>query len=165
MKTFLWILFCGASFFAADASAVVRVNFTPGNASAVILLQGISAGHPLDPDARTLFDLMAIPPTAAPGGQGKGLKTDAGDFNLSCVAREALPEDAICSFVVKKSDRAIVTREENRAEIVLTGFEAQKFYEGLAGAGSSERFHFVNRSGEILLDSTPNVTRFYFIRR
>ena len=148
-----------------EALALVRSNFTPGDASAVILLQGISAGQSLDPDARSLFDRIAMPASAAPGGEGKMIKTLAGDFTMSCVARNFLPEDALCSFVVKKTERSLVISEEERAEIVLVGEEAQRFHEGLSGPNSPGRFHFVNRSGEILLDSTPTVTRFYYIRR
>ena len=146
---------------ASTSEAVVRPIFST-DTRAVILLQGLSAGHPADPDARALYDQIAMPPKDVSGGQGKGIKTETGDFNLSCVARPGLPEDALCSFVVQRSERSRLSAREGRASIRVTGPEARSFYSLLAGSEASAPFRFANSTGEIRLESTPDVFEFAY---
>lgn len=154
----------GVSLAASQARAVVRFFFAPADSRAIVLLQGPST-ETIDPDARALYDKMAVSPTPAPGGQGKGVKSAPGDFNMSCVAREAIPGDAACSFVVAKSARSSVSAAARKAEFALSGQEAAEFYRLLAGSGATEPFTFANADGQIAIDARGDRFLFKFQAR
>lgn len=159
------ILVLAASLFTFSMSSLVeamtRPIFQPGDAKAMIMLQGLSAGQ-MDPEPRRLYDMMAVPPTdVAGGGQGKGVKTADGIFTLSCVARAALPEDVLCTIVVKKSARSRVSSRDQIAEMIVTDAEAATLYGQLAGAGATEPFVFDAADGWTRIHATAE--KFHFI--
>lgn len=151
--------------FPSVAGAVVKPLVIMDGARAVILLQGISAGHPLDPDARELYDQIALEPRQVQGGEGKGLKTNTGDFNWSCVVRPALPEDAICSFTVQKSARSVVSAGQKRVEIQLEGADAHAFFWQLTGNSGVNTFLFENSTRQIRIEATNEKFSFVFVER
>ena len=135
------------------ANAAVRAFFLPADRQAIVLLQGLSTGQ-ADPDARKLYDALAMPATDAPGGKGKGLKTP--EFIMSCVAREQMANDAICSFTVKASPRTKISSARQTAEVFFDGDDAARFYKLATGAEAGEPRAFQNADGRIRVEFAPN---------
>lgn len=149
------LAFLQGMFGASTAQALIRPIFMPGDARAIILMQGISATGPADMDPRRLYDAMAVPPTDVSGGQGKGVKTQDGALNVSCVARPALPEDVMCSVVVLKSPRSSISSRNQTAEMKITDREAAWLYESLKGSGGTEPWIYESSNGWLKIVSTP----------
>lgn len=141
--------------------ANIRPIFTPGNPSAIIMMQAMDAtsGGTIDPEPRALYDAIAQAPKQSQGGIGKAIALGDKSFSLTCVTKSD-NINVFCTIVVKNTARSQVSAAKQTAEVRVSGPDAETLYNEFAG--SSPLFRWASANHWIFIESTPDHFWFKF---